>query len=136
MEFEVRTAIGTLEFFKSFAKAFEYIQANLSSVDKISWSEPDEKKDRYRNRWLPKRKCDQWSIASEGKMCQLSEEYDQEPEDSTKLFWICQLAMPPNPSALLLHAGWTEKQQEMVWRLECLVDIMSNSKFYEKFKDI
>ena len=127
MEFQTRSDLGELKFFKTFTEAFDYSQ-ECKDVWKISWGN--------QNRWVLKQKCDQWSSQSEEKLCQLSSKYASEPVDSQKVFWVQQYVIAPNYHKIQARKDLAPSEKDSLAMLECITAVLEASEFRERFKDL
>lgn len=127
MEFQTRSDLGELKFFKTFTEAFDYSQ-ECKDVWKISWDN--------QNRWVLKQRYDQWSYQSEKKLCQLSAKYASEPVDSQKFFWVQQYVIAPNYHEIQSRKDLAPSEKDSLAMLECITAVLEASEFRERFKDL
>ncbi len=119
MAYQTRDLDGSLAFFNSFAEAYAHYKKN-SSIWKISWDN---------NRWCSKQKCELWAPDSEEKLCKLSQAYAKETPESTAIFWVQQLPLPPNIKEILADNTLSEEEKHTLIRLGCIQAIVTDTEF-------
>ena len=124
MEFQTRTAAGSIQQHKNFAAAYDDFLKH-PSIWKISWDN---------NRWRPKYKSDAWHTKSEEKLNRLSDDY--KTALATQLFWVRQLALPKNIKEILDNTSLTEEERDVVIAVESIVGVLTDEQFCEKHRDL
>ncbi len=127
MEFQIRSDSGETKFFPTFEGAFRYYQQN-QNVWKISWDD--------QNRWRPKYRSDRWLPVTEEKLMSLSKEYANTPRDSPEVFWVRQLVLPDNHEAIMSRKDLTPSKKEILCRVECIKEVLTEKQFHETFRNL
>jgi hypothetical protein len=123
--------------FPSVAAAYRAYKED-STIWKISWYGDAEMKDHYRFR--PKYRSEKWHPTSEKRLCELSPLYRQDTQNASaspaELFWVRQAMIAPNFTQLFtenFNNRLSDEEFEERKRLDCLLEVLSDQEFREKY---
>jgi hypothetical protein len=159
-EFQVKGEDGSLEFFDSFEKAYQYIlQYDPQEISKLSWSEHItkgndvtegdikmgvvvwDKSDRtgisadsgeHFIRFRPKTKKDQWSPESEKAISSMCLEY-RECKDNNAVFWVHQMIGDFDLLETERKKYNTEKEWDEFYLPKLIVEVKTTKEFEEEY---